>query len=225
MPEILVLYGSQTGNSEEAAKRIAHEIPNHIPTPWTARPMQLDDFLEFETAAWTPIVIVVTSSYGVGGPPMGCGMFRQLCDAILEQQRSHILDGIRYFMLGLGDSTYTTYFQNPARIDEALTVAGAMRVGELGKADASGPQLELIQGWMDEELWPNLKQVVVNWKVGDGEEDVCQKAKERTWDLCLKVLPQLSEEVEDGSKDNGNVMLKWIAVAVLVIAILLMKTN
>ena len=229
MPEILVLYGSQTGNSEEAAKRIAQEIPNHFHSKFTARHMQLDDFLEFHKAAWTPLVIIVTSSYGVGAAPIGCGMFRQLCDFILEKnsqnrENENFLNGIRYFMLGLGDSKYTTYFQNPATIDRALTVAGAMRVGELGKADASGPQLELIQGWMDEVLWPNLKVVVANWKE-DEDVDFCVTAKERTWDLCLKALPQLGEEMEDGSKDDGNVMWKWFAVAVLVVAILLMKTN
>eukprot|EP00815_Leptocylindrus_aporus_P005127 CAMPEP_0116065380 /NCGR_PEP_ID=MMETSP0322-20121206/9724_1 /TAXON_ID=163516 /ORGANISM="Leptocylindrus danicus var. apora, Strain B651" /LENGTH=231 /DNA_ID=CAMNT_0003551675 /DNA_START=108 /DNA_END=803 /DNA_ORIENTATION=+ len=231
MPEILVLYGSQTGNSEEAAKRIAQEIPNHFHSKFTARPMQLDDFLEFHKAAWTPLVIIVTSSYGVGAAPMGCGMFRQLCDFMLQEETKSqnretefFLKGIRYFMLGLGDSKYTTYFQNPATIDRAMTVAGAMRVGELGKADASGPQLELIQGWMEEVLWPNLKEVVTNWKEEE-YVDFCEKAKERTWDLCLKALPQLSEEMEDGSKGNGNVMWKWFAVAVLVVAILLMKTN
>ncbi len=47
--------------------------------------MHLDDFLEIEKAHWTRIVIIVTSSYGVGQAPIGARKFRDVCDEILNR--------------------------------------------------------------------------------------------------------------------------------------------
>ena len=68
--EVLVLYGSQTGNSEGAAQEICSLIPTKLSST-TSRVMHLDDFLEVEKAKWTKLVVIVCSSYGVGQAPIG----------------------------------------------------------------------------------------------------------------------------------------------------------
>lgn len=160
--EVLVLFASQTGNSEQAAETVAAAIPEKLSTPTlkvTAKHLQLDDFLELEQAQWTRLVVICMSSYGVGQAPLGGYRFRTFCDALLEKKPTTTLDGLTFALLGLGDSKYTTFFMNPTITNDALTSAGAKRVGDIGKADASGDQLKVIQDWID-GIWPSLKKAL-----------------------------------------------------------------
>jgi len=198
--EVLVLYGSQTGNSESAAEEITTLIPTQLlkPTPWKARCMHLDDFLELERAQWTRLVVIVCSSYGVGQAPIGARKFRDVCDAILERRNeitkecdNKFLAGVSFALLGLGDSHYTTFFQNPTTIHEALTAAGATRIGELGKADASGTgddeQSKVIERWIA-AIWNDLEKFIATER--PPSNDVMEKAREETWELCLELFPE-----------------------------------
>ena len=110
--EILVLFGSQTGNSEAAAHEICSAIPTRLSlasSRLTSRVMQLDDFLEVEEAGWTRLVVIVCSSYGVGQAPIGARKFREFCDEILKRQEEKekvstpSLGGVTFALLGLGD--------------------------------------------------------------------------------------------------------------------------
>jgi sulfite reductase alpha subunit-like flavoprotein len=202
--EILVLYGSQTGNSEAAAHEICSLLPTKLSSPAseavprssttprrviTSRVMHLDDFLEIEMARWTRLVIIVTSSYGVGQAPIGARKFRDVCDEILNRydgasdeatkvdggdnadgtprnkNNPRFLEEVHFALLGLGDSHYTTFFKNPTTIHRALTLAGATLVGEVGKADASGTgnmeQSKVIDRWI-ENIWGELAKTVAD---------------------------------------------------------------
>lgn len=200
--EILVLYGSQTGNSEAAAHEICSLLPAKLSSSSsstattsrtsrrviTSRVMHLDDFLEVEKARWTRLVIIVTSSYGVGQAPIGARKFRDVCDEILNRydddgassdgngranggdcmdkkknNNPRFLEGVQFALLGLGDSHYTTFFKNPTTIHKAMTLAGATLVGDIGKADASGTgnmeQSKVIDRWI-ENIWGDLAKAV-----------------------------------------------------------------
>mmetsp|Transcript_26601 Transcript_26601/g.37467 ORF Transcript_26601/g.37467 Transcript_26601/m.37467 type:complete len:236 (+) Transcript_26601:33-740(+) len=196
--EILVLYGSQTGNSEQAAQDLCEQLPAKLASKFegeislTTRHMQLDDFLELERAPWTRLVVIITSSYGVGQAPLGCYRFREFCDALLENNETKLLKGITYAMLGLGDSKYTTFFQNPTVIDKAMTAAGAERVGPLGKVDASGTgndaQLEVIARWI-EGIWPVLEKALQKEPTPTRR---LQEITDGTVKLCTKINPDFA---------------------------------
>jgi len=207
--EVLVLYGSQTGNSEAAAEQLSSLLPSKLSTSTnrtlTSRCMHLDDFLELEHAKWTRLVIIVCSSYGVGQAPIGARKFREVCDTILERfgydeddnnanddknkNGDKMLTGVTYALLGLGDSHYTTFFRNPTTIENALSAAGATRVGELGKADASGTgnmeQSKVIDRWIN-SIWRDL-QSVIDKPMTEKDELRLKKAHEQTWKLCLEL--------------------------------------
>lgn len=233
--EILVLYGSQTGNSEGAAQEISALIPIKLlsPSPCTARCMHLDDFLELEKAQWTRIVVIVCSSYGVGQAPIGARKFRDVCDEILERygggsednvtgNKSNMLEGVNFALLGLGDSHYTTYFQNPTTIHKALTAVGATLVGELGKADASGTddmeQSKVIDRWI-ENVWDDLAKVVAttnNQPTPDEQQGVLlDKARDETWGLCLELFPEWKP-----SKNYAAMAALCVPLAGVILAIL-----
>lgn len=197
MEEVLVLYGSQTGNSEGAAQEICSLIPTKLSSSTTSRVMHLDDFLEVEKAKWTKLVVIVCSSYGVGQAPIGARKFRELCDEILlrsndenEDKSLIFLNGVHFALLGLGDSHYTTYFQNPTTIHKALTAVGAVHVGELGMADASGTdnmeQSKVIERWIN-NIWKDLNKVIAT--TTDTTAVNLDKARDETWGLCLDLFP------------------------------------
>lgn len=223
---VLVLYGSQTGNSEQAAKDLCDQVNTKL-TPEiiqkltktkdviTVKPMhmQLDDFLELEKAAWTRLVVIVVSSYGVGQAPLGAYRFRELCDAWAENKDRNILDGVYFAMCGLGDSKYTTFFQNPTKFNETMIQVGAKRVGPLGKADASGTgkdaQLEVIERWMD-GIWPYLAEAVAKEPL---PEERLEQMQNQTITLCRKINPDLFPETSMSSQ--RMILLISVLVAIL----------
>jgi sulfite reductase alpha subunit-like flavoprotein len=210
--QVLVLFASQTGNSEQAALEIADQLPGKLSTEKllvTSRHMQLDDFLELHQAEWTRLVVIVTSSYGVGQAPLGGYRFRDFCNALLllhveeeeEEKRTtttnsgrkKMLEGLSFCLLGLGDSKYTTFFRNPTVTDKALQAVGATRVGDLGKADASSvdpDQLAVIGHWVD-GIWPELQEIV---KQPPLSEDRLKEMQRDTIQLCRELDPDFMPE-------------------------------
>ena len=229
--ELLVLYGSQTGNSEQAAINIADNAPEKLSTSSvsiTARHMQLDDFIEMERVKWPRVVVIVTSSYGVGQAPLGCYQFRKMCDALLTQSGNGnpnvvgLLNGVTYAMLGLGDSNYSTFFENPSQIDKALTLAGAKRVGPLGKADASGTgteeQPEVIRRWTD-GIWDDLKPILHSTT---DSTDILEGARKRTSEFCSNVIEDYGNDDDTDKSGSNNTMMIMMAIVPIFIAILVM---
>lgn len=232
--KLYVLFGSQTGNSEQAAQDFCQKVPEKLsPSQIQAlvgndtehivvEPvhMQLDDFLELEQCQWTRLFVIFTSSYGVGQAPLGCYRFRELCDAWLQQKNTsdmkQVLKGHFFAMCGLGDSKYTTFFQNPKRIDEALQLVGATRVGPLGKADASGKdeqvQGKVIEQWID-GIWPHLAKAIAQEPVLS-EEDL-RRSQQATLALCRKINPDLVESESTTNTFNQTMMMIGAIVAVI----------
>jgi len=240
--EIIVLYGSQTGNSESAACEIAAQIPARL-TPSkiagrggpsdlkvTARALSLDDFLELERAAWTRVVVIVCSSHGEGQAPLGCWHFREVCDAITEladfstANSERLLFGVKFALLGLGDSNYVTYFQNPAAIEKALTTIGATRIGPLGKADASGTgkqeQARVVERWV-EGIWGELAKAVAQDPVA-GSAKKMNRAQKVTYQLCLELFPEWRPKTTNWMK-VGAVALPLVAIVIALVLRVLRK--
>jgi sulfite reductase alpha subunit-like flavoprotein len=121
---LFVLYGSQTGNSEQAAEDFCKVIKEkYTPSyfrdlnliPITVEPtcIQLDDFLDYRHAAFTKNLVIFVSSYGVGQAPIGSYKFRSFADELLslveitkngggDNKYATLLKGLRYAICGLG---------------------------------------------------------------------------------------------------------------------------
>ena len=184
--EILVLFGSQSGSAEAAAERIAKELPQAMQIVHadddgsgpiiTPKLMGLDDWLETsESNPLTRVVIIVVSSFGMGGAPMNAKMFRRRCDDILqdikrrqsdcpstkddspeehdaqESKACKFLKGIHFCLLAFGDSSYKTFMMNPQRTLDCWTAAGATLMGAMGQVDSNKELLdrqEAIDDWI-----------------------------------------------------------------------------
>lgn len=214
--QVLVLFASQTGNSEQAAMDIASLMPDKLSTPSlkvTSRHMQLDDFLELHEAEWTRLVVIVCSSYGVGQAPLGGYRFRTYCDAILEGKQPNSLQGLTFALLGLGDSKYTTFFMNPTITNDALQKAGATRVGALGKADASEDQLKVIATWID-GIWSSLSKALEEEPLSD---ERLKEMQTNTLSLCRELDAEFMPLAVE--KSFASTVMSWsIIVALLGVA-------
>lgn len=234
---IYVLYGSQTGNSEQVAKDLCLQVSKQLSSnqiqKYTGtkenivavpKCMQLDDFLELDKAQWTRLMVIVTSSYGVGQAPLGCYRFRELCDTWKKETDMHqgTLDGMQFAICGLGDSKYTTFFQNPTVIHEALQLVGAKHVGPMGKADASGKvdQIVVLEQWV-QAIWPFLAKVVAEPPL---DKERLVKMQQRTVEVCRRINPDFEKAttVSHTTASNSNLAILF---AILIVAVGYYWTN
>lgn len=109
----LVLWASQTGTAEDFAGQLAERLPG-------ARLVNMDDLALSDLAAARE-VLVVTSTFGDGGPPdNGADFWRRL-----ESPDAPSLDGVRYAVLGIGDRSYENFCGHAKSLDGRLTALGA----------------------------------------------------------------------------------------------------
>jgi sulfite reductase alpha subunit-like flavoprotein len=214
-----VLYGSQTGNSELAAQNLSSNLVSLSTSKITitSEATQLDDFLEIQRAPWVPLIIIICSSYGVGQAPIGAWKFREMCDLINNGSETNQFQGVTYAMMGLGDSKYTTFFNNPKAIDNAMTKAGAIRVGELCKADASKDQQRIIEDWSTSIL-SELKKVICEMEVNSDEDwekidGVMSTVRSKTHALCRQIYDEWDKKDE---RSPFNLFFVILILAVLV---------
>jgi sulfite reductase alpha subunit-like flavoprotein len=215
--------------------------------------MQLDDFLEIEHSQWTQFFIIFVSSYGVGQAPMGSIRFRELADYWLNNTTStgssssnttdnvvvndksssslqSLLNGTYYAMCGLGDSKYTTYFNNPNTINTALQHVGSQRIGVLGKADASSTginnkQFDIIEHWID-TIWDDLAVAIVSKPQLSKEQ--LQLMQVNTMKICQQINPDLQEhqhKKENKSKRRHNTTKKSNPLSPQSLSILLLSSE
>ncbi|MCK2082880.1 assimilatory sulfite reductase (NADPH) flavoprotein subunit [Aeromonas sp. 3925] len=124
---LTILYGSQTGNAKGVASAIqaqakAHGLPVTLTSMADYKPKQLKK----ETH-----LLVIVSTYGEGEPPESAvDLFEQL-----KKGKIGKLEGLKFAVLGLGDSSYEFFCQTGKDFDDFLSKAGAERIHELASLD------------------------------------------------------------------------------------------
>lgn len=124
---LTILYGSQTGNAKGVASTIqaqakAHGLPVTLISMADYKPKQLKKESH---------LLVVVSTYGEGEPPESAvDLFEQL-----KKGKIGKLEGLKFAVLGLGDSSYEFFCQTGKDFDDFLSKAGAERIHELASLD------------------------------------------------------------------------------------------
>ncbi len=117
---LTILYGTETGNCRDLAKTLAASAADR---GLAAKLSDLSDYKVRQLKEEQDILFVV-STYGEGDPPQpSVGFFE-----FLEGPRAPKLDGVRFSVLALGDSTYEKYCEAGKRIDRRLEELGASRL-------------------------------------------------------------------------------------------------
>ncbi len=135
-----VLFGTQTGNSEDLADRLS--------TALRARGLGADlialDDVSMEQLATMPYVVVVTSTYGEGEMPDNAELFWEA----LAADSAPRLEETKFAVLALGDSGYEGFCQAGRLIDTRLEQLGAVRLAP--RIDCDVDFEDPATAWLDE---------------------------------------------------------------------------
>ncbi|MEM6511764.1 MAG: assimilatory sulfite reductase (NADPH) flavoprotein subunit [Pseudomonadota bacterium] len=134
-----ILYGSQTGNGEGIARRLADDARAK---GYTVAIKSLADYkpssLKKETLA-----SFIISTHGEGDPPDDAELFHEF----LLSAKAPALNTLRYNVLALGDSSYVNFCQTGREFDTRLAELGAERVTPIVECDVDFQ--DAAQQWAD----------------------------------------------------------------------------
>lgn len=132
----MVLWASQTGNAEEFAAQLAARLSG-------ARLITMND-ADLDDLAAAGEVVIVTSTFGDGGPPdNGAEFWDRLTSA-----DAPALDGVRYSVLGIGDQSYDNFCGHAKALDARLAELGAVR--SVDRIDCEIYDEAPMAAWADE---------------------------------------------------------------------------
>ena len=136
-PDVLVLVGTQTGNSEVVADAVADALGElgfavHLLDMAEAYPELLQDYRQ---------ILAVLCTWSEGTFPDNAVDFAESLEAVRPE-----LAGARFGVCGLGDRDYDPFYQTAAvKLVDLLTACGAAEVRPLHDIDG-GPSADDVAG-------------------------------------------------------------------------------
>lgn len=140
--EVTVLFGSQTGNSNGLAKKLAKKLEEQ------GFQVTLSSMGDFKPNNLKKIenLLVIVSTQGEGEPPDNAIPFYEF----LHSKRAPKLEGLRYSVLALGDTSYEFFCQTGKDFDKRLEELGGTPI--VPRVDCDVDFAEAAAGWMDQVL-------------------------------------------------------------------------
>lgn len=162
---LIIGYGSETGNCRNMARELAEEPALR---PFAPEVRALNDLPDAVFRGPCTLVII-TSSYGEGGPPDNAYVFWERLHA------NDYLPDLRYAIYGLGDTAYAQFCGFPRTLDTMLDDRQAESI--VNRVDADLDHADYFEQW---------KKVLV--QVLQGDRDAGKR-------LDLRVVPDGENEV------------------------------
>ena len=133
--EILIGYGSETGN----ARTLAHELAAHPDfASFHPRVMPLNEITAEDLAGDAPLIII-SASFGDGDPPGNAEAFLELL------RQSGPLPGLRHAIFGLGDTGYPSFCGFTRNLDSLLQARQATAL--MNRVDADSCFRDFFERW------------------------------------------------------------------------------
>ncbi|MCG7382233.1 assimilatory sulfite reductase (NADPH) flavoprotein subunit [Paenibacillus sp. ACRRY] len=140
--EVTVLYGSQTGNSSGLSKKLAKKLEEQ------GLQVTLSAMGDFKPNGLKKIenLLIVVSTHGEGEPPDNAIPLHEF----LNSKRAPKLDGLKYSVLALGDTSYEFFCQTGKDFDLRLQELGGTPI--VPRVDCDVDFDEAAAEWMNDVL-------------------------------------------------------------------------
>ena len=135
---LAILYGTETGNAADVARSLEACAREAGLSPVLSG---MADYKVRQLSDEQDLLIIV-STYGEGDPPQPANGFFEF----VEGRRAPKLDGMRFAVLALGDSSYEFYCEAGKRLDRRLEQLGAERLAV--RVDCDIDFEEAAETWM-----------------------------------------------------------------------------
>lgn len=119
--EATVLFGSQTGNSQRLAGRLAEQLKGQ---GFEVTLSAMNKYKTNNLKKAPPYLFIVASTHGEGDPPDNAISFHEF----LHSKRAPKLDGTKFSVLALGDTSYEFFCKTGQDFDQRLEELGAERI-------------------------------------------------------------------------------------------------
>ncbi|HYW04637.1 MAG TPA: assimilatory sulfite reductase (NADPH) flavoprotein subunit [Gammaproteobacteria bacterium] len=139
---ITILYGSETGNAEAIAERARVRA---VERGLQARAVDMADYKPRELRQ-ERLVMIVTATHGEGEPPDPAEGFHEF----VHGRKAPKLEGTRFAVLALGDSSYEHFCRTGREFDQRLAALGAERIHE--RVDCDVDFEEGAERWIERAL-------------------------------------------------------------------------
>ncbi|MCV7027828.1 diflavin oxidoreductase [Mycobacterium sherrisii] len=140
---VLVGYGSDMGNAEDAAISFTEALKEALDLSTTA--LELNQVEPANLQSVTHF-FVVCSTWGEGEFPDNAALFWEA----IRAEDADRLEHLRFAVLALGDTGYDQFCNAGRLLDERLASLGGIRL--LDRVDVDGPYQQAAQTWTDEVI-------------------------------------------------------------------------
>jgi len=163
--EATVLFGSQSGNSQKLAKKLAAKLEER---GYKVALSAMNAFKPNELKNVRNLFIVI-STHGEGDPPDNARSFYDF----LHGKRAPRLDGVRFSVLALGDSSYELFCKTGKDFDQRLEELGGVRLAPRVDCDVDFEQP--AAAWMESAL-----KALDEATAGEASAGMAQEARQQT---------------------------------------------
>ena len=135
--KLTILYGTETGNAAELARALETAAKGK------GLSCNLSDMADYKVRqlAEEEDVLIIVSTYGEGDPPQPATSFFEF----VEGRKAPKLEGKRFAVLALGDSTYEFYCEAGKRLDRRFEELGGERLAP--RVDCDIDYEEAAEAW------------------------------------------------------------------------------
>tara|TARA_Y100001936_G_scaffold223252_1_gene239875 strand:- start:766 stop:1248 length:483 start_codon:yes stop_codon:yes gene_type:complete len=142
--EILIIYGSETGNAEALADDAGMFAKK---MNLESRVMDMDD-ISVDDLSNSKFLLICCSTWGEGDQPMNAeDLYQEACDS-----DENSMDGVNFAVLALGDTDYEFFCESGKEWDAVIEQKSGNRINKRIDCDVDYEDTTECEDWIKETL-------------------------------------------------------------------------